>query len=95
MYLSEATDGGRDSGAPFWNHENLSERTKPGVPGVTRYQIRDFRGIYVKANEAFRPRRCMYQKRHLEGATPARRFGVTKMSSKIGNRSRPPLVIGS
>jgi hypothetical protein len=25
MYLSEATHGGRDSGAPFWNHENVIE----------------------------------------------------------------------
>jgi hypothetical protein len=35
MSLSEATPGGRDSGAPFWNYANLSERTEPGVPGVT------------------------------------------------------------
>jgi hypothetical protein len=35
MYLSEATPGGRVSGAPCWNYANLSERTEPGVPGVT------------------------------------------------------------
>jgi hypothetical protein len=35
LSLSEATDGGRDSGAPFWSHENVIERGKHGVPGVT------------------------------------------------------------
>ncbi len=35
MYLSEATPGGRDSGAPFWNHANVIERGEHGVPGVT------------------------------------------------------------
>ncbi len=33
--LSVATDGGRVFGAPFWNHENLIEQGKHGVPGVT------------------------------------------------------------
>jgi hypothetical protein len=75
MYLSEATPGGRDSGAPFWNHENVIKRGEPGVPGVTPFWIRDFRGFRKKTNEAFRPCRCAYLKRHLEGATSARRFG--------------------
>jgi hypothetical protein len=35
MSLSEATPGGRVFGAPFWNHENVIERGKHGVPGVT------------------------------------------------------------
>ncbi len=57
-------------------------------------QIRDFKSIYVKANEAFRPCCYLYQKRQMEGATPARRVGITKISSREANpacqESRPP-----
>jgi hypothetical protein len=35
----EATPGGRDSGAPFWSHENVIERGKHGVPGPSDLSI--------------------------------------------------------
>ncbi len=85
MYLSEATPGGRDFGAPFWNHENVIKRGEHGMPGVTPFWTRDFRGFRKRTNEDFPPCRCIYLKQHLEGATSARRFGITKMSSRDAN----------
>jgi hypothetical protein len=42
--LAEATPGGRVFGAPFRNHANRIKRAEPGAPGVTPFQIPDFRG---------------------------------------------------
>jgi hypothetical protein len=72
----------------------FGKATHGGRARIHALQIRDFKRVPVNANEAFRPRRYLYLKRHLEGASPARRAGTTQISVRgptpACQESRPP-----